>query len=66
MPKLKTHSGTKDRIKVTKSGKVIRGKSGMNHLLQKKSKSRKRRLNIGSSVSNSRVAKNLKLKLGSK
>ena len=23
MPKLKTHSGTKDRVKVTKTGKVI-------------------------------------------
>ncbi|CAN5628386.1 50S ribosomal protein L35 [soil metagenome] len=66
MPKLKTHSGTKDRVKVTKTGKVLRGKAGMNHLLSKKSKSRKRRLNISSSVGNSKVAKNLKLKLGSK
>lgn len=44
MPKLKTHSGTKDRIKVTKNGKVLRRKSMGNHFLQKKSSSRKRDL----------------------
>jgi len=42
MPKLKTHSGTKDRLKVNKNGKVIRRKATGNHLLEKKSKSRKR------------------------
>jgi large subunit ribosomal protein L35 len=63
MPKLKTHSGTKDRIKVTKTGKVVRGKSGLNHLLEKKSKSRKRRLNTTGNVSG-KPAKNVKLKLG--
>lgn len=64
MPKLKTHSGTKDRIKVTKTGKVVRGKSGLNHLLEKKSKSRKRRLTTTGKV-NGKPAKNVKLKLGS-
>ncbi len=44
MPKLKTHSGTKDRIKVTKNGKVIARHSMTNHFLEKKSNSRKRRL----------------------
>lgn len=44
MPKLKTHSGTKDRIKVTKNGKVLRRRSMSNHFLQKKSASRKRGL----------------------
>lgn len=44
MPKLKTHSGTKDRIRVNKNGKVLRRKATGNHLLQKKSKSRKRTL----------------------
>lgn len=44
MPKLKTHSGTKDRIKVTKNGKVLRRHSMSNHFLQKKSGARKRGL----------------------
>jgi large subunit ribosomal protein L35 len=42
MPKVKTHSGTKDRIKVTKNGKVLGRKSFGNHFLEKKSMSRKR------------------------
>ena len=42
MPKIKTHSGTKDRVKVTKTGKILRRKASGNHLLQKKSASRKR------------------------
>ncbi|HSX27217.1 MAG TPA: 50S ribosomal protein L35 [Patescibacteria group bacterium] len=42
MPKLKTHSGTKDRIKLSKTGKVLRRHSMISHFLQKKSASRKR------------------------
>jgi large subunit ribosomal protein L35 len=42
MPKLKTHSGTKDRIKITKGGKIMHRKASGNHLLQKKTASRKR------------------------
>jgi large subunit ribosomal protein L35 len=42
MPKLKTHSGTKKRIKVTKTGKVLRRRASGNHFLEKKSASRKR------------------------
>jgi large subunit ribosomal protein L35 len=42
MPKLKTHSGTKKRIKVTKNGKVLRRRASGNHFLEKKSASRKR------------------------
>ncbi|MBE6731686.1 MAG: 50S ribosomal protein L35 [Ruminococcaceae bacterium] len=33
MPKLKTHSGAKKRLKVTKNGKVIRAHANMSHLL---------------------------------
>lgn len=65
MPKQKTHSGTKDRIKVTKKGKVIRGNAGKNHLLQKKSAARKRRLSISSVVSG-KPARSAKRKLGLK
>ena len=43
MPKLKTHSGTKDRFKITKNGKVLRRHAGVSHKLTKKSASRKRR-----------------------
>lgn len=44
MPKLKTHSGTKDRVKITKNGKVRAGHPNKNHFLQKKSGARKRSL----------------------
>jgi large subunit ribosomal protein L35 len=44
MPKMKTHSGTKKRFKVTATGKV-RGRSAFSsHILEKKSPKRKRRL----------------------
>jgi len=42
MPKLKTHSGTKDRVRLTKNGKVRAHHSDVSHFLQKKSGSRKR------------------------
>jgi large subunit ribosomal protein L35 len=63
MPKMKTHSGAKDRIKVTKKNKVIRGNAGTNHFLQKKSASRKRRLAVPSLV-DGKIAKNIKKQLG--
>lgn len=63
MPKLKTHSGTKDRMKVSKNGKVLRRKATGNHLLEKKSKSRKRNL-AGVVTIVGRQAKNVKLNLG--
>jgi large subunit ribosomal protein L35 len=63
MPKLKTHSGTKDRVKVTKNGKVRVGHPNMNHFLSKKSGSRKRSLS-GLRTKNGTVAKTLKKKLG--
>jgi len=63
MPKLKTHSGTKDRMKVTKNGKVLRGRAGANHLLQKKNASRKRSFAIPTKIEG-KSAKNIKRKLG--
>ncbi len=63
MPKLKTHSGTKDRVKLTKNGKVRVGSPNKNHFLSKKSGGRKRRLS-GLSTLTGRNSKNLKLKLG--
>jgi large subunit ribosomal protein L35 len=44
MPKIKTHSGTKDRVRVTRNGKVLRRHSMGNHFLRKKSEARKRKL----------------------
>lgn len=65
MPKLKTHSGTKDRVRITKNGKVLHSHSHTNHFLQKKSAARKRSLaNVGQITG--KAAKNIKLKLGSK
>lgn len=63
MPKLKTHSGTKKRVRVTNNGKVLRRHASGNHLLAKKSASRKRTF-AGLEVVNGKQAKNIKLKLG--
>lgn len=63
MPKLKTHSGTKDRVKVSKNGKVRAGHPNMNHFLGKKSGSRKRSL-TGLSTRTGKMARNIKKNLG--
>jgi large subunit ribosomal protein L35 len=42
MPKMKTHSGSKKRFRVTRTGKVMRGKAYKSHILEKKSQKRKR------------------------
>ncbi|HUC95999.1 MAG TPA: 50S ribosomal protein L35 [Candidatus Saccharimonadia bacterium] len=63
MPKLKTHSGTKDRIKVTKKGKLLSEHSMTSHFLQKKSKSRKRRLSKSNNIVG-RNKKSLRQRLG--
>ncbi len=44
MPKQKTHSGAKDRFRVTRNGKVLHRHQNKNHILEKKSSRRKRRL----------------------
>ena len=51
MPKMKTHSGTQKRIKVTATGKVKVSSANKGHLLSAKSKSSKRRHKLGSQVS---------------
>ena len=45
MPKMKSHKGARSRFKVTGTGKIRRRKANMNHMLGKKSSTRKRRLN---------------------
>lgn len=42
MPKIKTHSGAKKRFKLTKNGKVKRGKAFRSHILTKKTTKIKR------------------------
>lgn len=42
MPKIKTHSGAKKRFKLSKNGKVIRGHANKSHILNKKTRKRKR------------------------
>jgi large subunit ribosomal protein L35 len=44
MPKMQTHSGTKKRIRVTGSGKLMRQRANRRHLLEYKSSRRTRRL----------------------
>ena len=44
MPKMKTHSGTAKRFKLTGTGKIKRLRAGRNHLLEHKSSRVTRRL----------------------
>ncbi len=62
MPKLKTHSGTKDRVRVSKNGKIRIGHPNLNHFLQKKSGSRKRSL-TGLKTYKGKTAKTIRKKL---
>ena len=47
MPKLKTHSGSKKRFSLTKTGKVKRAHAYKSHILTKKVTKRKRGLRQG-------------------
>ncbi|MCX7621730.1 MAG: 50S ribosomal protein L35 [Acidimicrobiales bacterium] len=53
MPKMKTHRGAAKRFKLSGTGKVRRRKANLNHILEKKSPRRKRRLARPSEVSRS-------------
>jgi len=61
MPKQKTHSGAKKRIKVTGSGKLLREKAGKRHLLERKSSKLTRRLTGTTEVSKADTKKMKKL-----
>jgi len=63
MPKLKTHSGTKDRVRISKNGKVRAGHPNMSHFLQKKRASRKRSLS-GLGTLSGAAARVIKRQLG--
>jgi large subunit ribosomal protein L35 len=63
MPKLKTHSGTRKRTKLTKTGKLVRRHASGTHFLEKKSAARKRRFE-GVETLVGKPAKSIKRKLG--
>ena len=63
MPKMKTHKATAKRVKITASGKLVRERAFGNHMLSKKSKSRKRNINTPAVIKGN-VAKNIKRALG--
>lgn len=44
MPKMKTHRGAAKRFRVTGTGRIVRRRGYLNHILEKKSSRRKRRL----------------------
>ncbi len=44
MPKMKSHSGSSKRFRITGTGKIMRRRANRNHLLEHKSSSRTRRL----------------------
>ncbi len=53
MPKMKTHTGAKKRVRATGTGKLKRSKAFTSHILTKKSTKRKRGLRKGTVVSDS-------------
>jgi len=56
MPKLKTHSSSKKRFKITGTGKVKRNKAYKSHILTKKSSKRKRNLRKATIASDANAA----------
>lgn len=44
MPKQRIHAGAKKRFRVTRNGKVMHRRMNQNHILEKKTSKRKRRL----------------------
>lgn len=51
MPKMKTHSGAKKRVKVTGSGKLMHNRAGKRHLNEHKPTRRTRRLDVNGVLS---------------
>ena len=56
MPKLKTHSSSKKRFKITGTGKVKRAKAYKSHILTKKTTKRIRNLRKGTMAADSNAA----------
>ena len=60
---MKTHKGTAKRVRITRTGKVMRERAFGNHILAKKSKARKRNMKT-SAVISGKIKKNVKTALG--
>jgi large subunit ribosomal protein L35 len=60
---MKTDKGAAKRVKVTGSGKLMRRNQNLNHILEKKSSARKRRLSGESEIS-TQQDKNIRKMLG--
>ncbi|MDE3008429.1 MAG: 50S ribosomal protein L35 [Acidobacteriota bacterium] len=63
MPKMKTDSGAKKRVKITGSGRLRRRKAFRGHIMEKKSSVRTRRLGKEADISPG-IEKNIKRMLG--
>jgi len=61
MPKMKSHSGGKKRVKLTATGKLKRSKAYTSHIMNKKSQKRKRKLRKAGLVSSSDMKRVRKL-----
>jgi large subunit ribosomal protein L35 len=55
MGKIKTHKATSKRVRVTKSGKIMRRRGFISHFMEKKSEGRKRTNRSGATVHSTRV-----------
>lgn len=63
MPKLKTHKGTAKRVRVTKSGKILRENAATHHKLAAQTSRGKRAKEADSSV-RGKIAKDVRDALG--
>jgi large subunit ribosomal protein L35 len=60
MPKMKTHRASAKRFRVTRGGKVLHRKATGNHMLMKKTGSRKRRIEGNAELTAVRERKKIK------
>jgi large subunit ribosomal protein L35 len=63
MPKLKTHRGTAKRVRITKSGKLLRENAATHHKLASQTKRAKRAKRVDSQITG-KIARNLRRALG--
>jgi large subunit ribosomal protein L35 len=64
MPKIKTHRAAAKRFRITRKGKVLHRKATGNHMLTKKSSSRRRRVEGEAEVGSRADAKTVRRLLG--
>lgn len=64
MPKMKSHRGAAKRFKITPTGKIRRRRAFANHILEKKTPKRKRKLNAPDALVAPADAKRIRRLLG--